>query len=72
MIKRHGLGILLAAVIVMVGFVLNPFSTVAEEFHWGFKKATDGVPPDAALHSIQCSTNMARFTKASLMKKLPI
>ena len=47
MIKRHGLGILLAAFIVLVGFVLNPFSTVAEEFHWGFKKATDGVPPEA-------------------------
>ncbi|MEK5037182.1 polysaccharide deacetylase family protein [Sporosarcina sp. FSL K6-3457] len=47
MIKRHGIGILLAAFIAMTGFVLNPFSTVAEEFHWGFKKATDGVPPNA-------------------------
>ncbi|MFJ7936623.1 polysaccharide deacetylase family protein [Sporosarcina sp. NPDC096371] len=47
MVKRHGPGILIAAFIVLAGLVLNPFSTEAEEFHWGFKKATDGVPPNA-------------------------
>ncbi|BAQ08722.1 xylanase/chitin deacetylase [Bacillus sp. OxB-1] len=47
MLKSHGLGILLAVVIALSGLLLNPFSARAEEFHWGFKKATDGIPPNA-------------------------
>lgn len=47
MIKKHGPGILLATFIVMVGFVFNPFSAKADEFHWGFKKATGGIQPSA-------------------------
>lgn len=47
MIKQHASGILLATLIVLVGFVFNPFSAEAEEFHWGFKKSIDGVPPSA-------------------------
>lgn len=47
MIKQHSSGIVLAFFIIMAGIFFNPFSADAEEFHWGFKKATDGVPPDA-------------------------
>ncbi|WP_124069303.1 polysaccharide deacetylase family protein [Filibacter tadaridae] len=47
MIKQHGLGILAAAFILVAGVLFNPFTADAEEFHWGFKKATGGTPPDA-------------------------
>lgn len=52
--EHHGPGILMAAFIIVVGVLFNPFAARAEEFHWGFKKATGGVPPDAgaALESI--------------------
>ncbi|QTD43378.1 delta-lactam-biosynthetic de-N-acetylase [Sporosarcina sp. Te-1] len=44
----------MAAFIIVVGVLFNPFAAKAEEFHWGFKKATGGVPPNAgaALESI--------------------
>ncbi|MHA6260279.1 polysaccharide deacetylase family protein [Sporosarcina sp. CAU 1771] len=44
---QHWKGILLASVIVVSGVLLNPFTAGAEEFHWGFKKATGGEPPVA-------------------------
>lgn len=44
---QHGPGILMAAFIIVVGLVFNPFSTQAEEFHWGFKKSTNRIPPEA-------------------------
>lgn len=47
MVKQHGLGTFIALFIITVGVLLNPFSANAEEFNWGFKKATDEVPPDA-------------------------
>lgn len=47
MINKHLIGILLALTIVMAGLVFNPFSVDAEEFNWGFKKATEGIPPSA-------------------------
>ncbi len=47
MIKQHGFGSLIALFIITTGVLLNPFSANAEEFHWGFKKATDETPPDA-------------------------
>lgn len=47
MVEEHGPGILMAAFIIVVGILFNPFTAKAEEFHWGFKKATDGVPPNA-------------------------
>lgn len=47
MIKQHGAGILLAACILFTGLLFNPFVADAEEFHWGFKRATDGIPPSA-------------------------
>lgn len=31
----------------MTGLLFNPYAAEADEFHWGFKKATDGIPPDA-------------------------
>ena len=37
----------MAFIIVTAGILLNPFSADAEELHWGFKKATGRVPPDA-------------------------
>ncbi len=43
----HWRGILMAFIIATAGILFNPFSAGAEEFHWGFKKATDGVPPNA-------------------------
>ena len=45
--RWHWRGILMAFIIVTSGILFNPFSAIAEEFHWGFKKATDGVPPNA-------------------------
>jgi peptidoglycan-N-acetylmuramic acid deacetylase len=45
--KYHWRGLLLAVMIILAGIVFNPYSAAAEEFHWGFKKATNGVPPDA-------------------------
>lgn len=47
MVKQHGLGTFIALFIITIGVLLNPFSANAEEFNWGFKKATDEVPPDA-------------------------
>lgn len=47
MVEEHGPGILMAAFIVVVGLLMNPFAVQAEEFHWGFKKATNGEPPNA-------------------------
>ena len=64
--------LLLATIIVMAGFVFNPFSAEADEFHWGFKKATGGSSLVPALHLIQCSINMEPFTKESQTKKLSI
>lgn len=45
--KSHFLGLFTALFIVIVGVVFNPFTVHAEEFHWGFKKTTDEIPPDA-------------------------
>lgn len=45
--KWHWRGILMAFVIVTSGFLFNPFTVDAEAFHWGFKKASGGVPPSA-------------------------
>src|SRR5699024_5593634 len=45
--KSHLFGLFTALCLVIAGVVLNPFSVQAEEFHWGFKKTTDEVPPDA-------------------------
>lgn len=47
MMKWHWRGILMGSIIMLVGLLLNPFAAQAEEVHWGFKKATEGVPPDA-------------------------
>ena len=46
-VKIHWYGIIMAALIVLAGILLNPYSTDAQEIHWGFKKATGGIPPDA-------------------------
>ena len=62
----------MAAFIIVVGILFNPFSAQAEEFHWGLKKATNGIPADAGPALNQCSINMVPFTKARLTKKLPI
>ena len=44
----HWRGILLALLsLLLAGLLFNPFSADAEEFHWGFKKATNEVPPNA-------------------------
>lgn len=45
--NNHWQGILLGFFILIAGILFNPYSANAEEFHWGFKKATDRVPPDA-------------------------
>lgn len=45
--KSHIVGILFSLGLVVLGVVFNPFRVHAEELHWGLKKATDGVPPDA-------------------------
>ncbi len=45
--KKHLSGILIAVSIVFIGLLFNPFSVVAEQFSWGFKKATEGNPPNA-------------------------
>lgn len=45
--RTHWQGILTCSVIIVMGIILNPFSALAEEFHWGFKKATNEIPPDA-------------------------
>lgn len=47
MMKQHGIGAITALFIIAIGVLLNPFAASAEEFHWGFKKAQDEVPPDA-------------------------
>lgn len=47
MMKWHWRGLLFGAIILTLGLLLNPFVAQAEEFHWGFKKATNGVPPNA-------------------------
>lgn len=47
MTKQHGIGAITAFLIIASGVLFNPFAANAEEFHWGFKKATDEVPPDA-------------------------
>jgi len=47
MVEEHGPGILMAAFIIVVGILFNPFAVKAEEFHWGFKKAVNGIPPNA-------------------------
>lgn len=54
MVEEHGPGILMAAFIIIVGILFNPFAASAEEFHWGFKKSANGVPPNAgaALESL--------------------
>ncbi|WP_303965737.1 polysaccharide deacetylase family protein [Sporosarcina ureae] len=44
---QHLTGFLLASCLLIVGVVMNPFTVQAEAFHWGFKKATEGVPPSA-------------------------
>jgi peptidoglycan-N-acetylmuramic acid deacetylase len=45
--NMHLRGVILASLIVLAGLLFNPFSADAEEFPWGLKKATGGVPPDA-------------------------
>lgn len=45
--NSHWVGISLAITIIVTGALLNPFSANAEEFHWGFKKSSNGVPPNA-------------------------
>lgn len=45
--KWHWRGILMACIIMTAGIFLNPFSADAEAFNWGFKKASNGVPPEA-------------------------
>ncbi|KXH78851.1 polysaccharide deacetylase [Sporosarcina sp. HYO08] len=45
--KQHSIGVALAAFIMLAGLIFNPFVADAEEFHWGFKRATNGVPPSA-------------------------
>jgi len=47
MTNWHWRGILMAFIIVTAGILLNPFTADAEEFHWGFKKAADQIPPNA-------------------------
>lgn len=37
----------MAFFILILGFAFNPFSAEAEEFHWGFKKSSGGIPPSA-------------------------
>ncbi|WP_301109681.1 delta-lactam-biosynthetic de-N-acetylase [Sporosarcina sp.] len=44
---KHISGILLGSILLIVGILVNPYAVKAEEFHWGFKKSTDGVPPSA-------------------------
>lgn len=45
--KTHWFGFVMAISILFSGILLNPFTADADEFHWGFKKATNGVPPNA-------------------------
>lgn len=46
--KNHGIGLVLAAIILIIGFSIQPEEVLgAEEYHWGFKKSKDGVPPEA-------------------------
>ncbi|KZE37863.1 polysaccharide deacetylase [Bhargavaea cecembensis] len=47
MFRNHIAGFVMAAVLIAAGLVMSPFTAEAGEFHWGFKKATDGIPPDA-------------------------
>lgn len=47
MIKQHVTGIVIAMTIIVIGIIANPFNASAEEFHWGFKKAQNEIPPEA-------------------------
>ena len=45
--EQHGPSILMAAFVIVVGIAFNPFAAHADEFHWGFKKSSNGTPPEA-------------------------
>lgn len=47
MLRHHAGGLFIALAILAAGLVFSPFRAEAGELHWGFKKATGGVPPDA-------------------------
>lgn len=70
MFKKHIPGIALAFSIILAGFIFNPFSAGAEEFHWGFKKATDGVPPSAGAALDDLLDNYGAIYKGKPDKKI--
>lgn len=46
--RHHLVGIILAITTLVIGFNLQPEkASGAEEYHWGFKKAENGIPPEA-------------------------
>ncbi|WP_144511791.1 polysaccharide deacetylase family protein [Bacillus sp. FJAT-22090] len=45
--KYHLFGIVLATFVISMGFFYQPFSAQAKEIHWGFKKTTNEIPPEA-------------------------
>ena len=48
MLKHHSIGIVLALLILAIGFNMQPEKALgAEEHHWGIKKAKDGIPAEA-------------------------
>ncbi|MFJ7973329.1 polysaccharide deacetylase family protein [Psychrobacillus sp. NPDC096389] len=45
--KYHLFGLVIAAFVLSMGFVYQPFSAQAQEIHWGLKKATKEIPAEA-------------------------
>lgn len=67
---KHVSGVLLAICLCVVGIVVNPFAVQAEAHHWGFKKATDGVPPSAGAELDQLLDEYGAIYKGQEDKKI--
>ena len=61
---------LVVILIVILGIVINPFSTDAKEIHWGFKKTSGGIPTEAGAATYQLLQSMVQYIKEVLMQKL--
>ena len=68
--KIHWNGIIVVTLIVILGVVINPFSTDAKEIHWGLKKATGGIPTEAGAAHDEILEKHGAIYKGNADKKI--
>lgn len=67
---HHLKGLFVASCLLAAGLLWNPFIALADEFHWGFKKAADGIPPSAGAELDQMLDEYGAIYKGSSDRKV--